>query len=58
MPIRDVDYNKESEWEAQIVWAEFIMRALAPEEDLSTLRIYVEWLDQPEPGVTDRSWYE
>ena len=44
-----------------MVWAENIITASSPNANLSTLRIYVEWLtipNLPEPGVTDRSSYE
>ena len=60
MQIRDVDYYNETDRETHIAWTETILRTLAPGADLSTLRLYVEWLkipDLPEPGVTYRSSY-
>ena len=53
-------YNKPDR-EDQIGWAEIIISASAPDADLSTRRMYAEWLkipNVPRPGVTDRSWYE
>ena len=61
MMIRDVDIYNKAERAAHNVWVVNIIRVLMPDADIWTLRMYVKWLkipDLPEPGATDRSWYD
>ena len=60
-PIKDVDYYDKTDRKDQIALAENILNTSSAAADISTLRLYVEWLKipyVPEPGVTDRSRYE
>ena len=66
---RDEDIYNKTERAAHIAWTETIIRTSAPNADISTLRMYVEWLTcqsrasrighgmRNSTAVMDRSWH-